>query len=99
MIGVVYNDIGSPATYEELVDEHDIYKQSARDINKRFLANLWNNSSPELQGKYPLSEILTARKPRSQRSRERHSLSMGGVSLRIKDQVENGVTDRDMISK
>ena len=63
---------------------------------------MWNNSSSELQGKYPLNDILTARKSRkpwSQESRERSSLSQGGASLKIKQQVESGITDINEISK
>lgn len=99
MIGVVYNDIGSTATLEELAVKYDIFKQHVSEINKIFLRNLYNNGSPELKDRYLLSEILTARKPRSQRSRERESLNRGGTSLRIKAQVESGARDIDTINK
>lgn len=99
MIGVVYNDIGSSATYEELADKYGTFRQSIADSNKSFLRNLWNNGSPELKEQYPLNEILGARKPLSQASRERRSASLGGVSLRIKEQVKSGVTDINSISE
>ena len=99
MIGVVYNDIGSSATVEELANRHGAFKQSISDSNKFFLRNLWKNSSPKVQDRYPLNEILTARKPLSQRSKERTSLRKGGSSLKIRRQFENGVRDIDTISK
>lgn len=99
MIGVVYNDIGSTATIEEVAGEHGAFRQSIADSNKRFLRNLWNNGSPELKDRYPLEEILTAGKPLSQRSRERRSEVGGGRSVKIKAQVESGVTDVGKISK
>lgn len=99
MIGVVYNDNGSTATLGELADKYSTFRQCIGESNKSFLRNLWNNSSPELQDRYPLSEILSARKPLSQRSRERRSLNLGGTSLRIKAQVEGGVTDIQKISE
>lgn len=99
MIGVVYNDVGSTATLEELADKYGAFKQSIADSNKRFLSNLWNNSSPTLQDRYSLNEILTARKPLSQRSREKLSLVGGGRSLKIREQVARGVTDIDQIGE
>ena len=99
MIGVVYNDIGSTATEEELADKYGTFRQSISDSNKFFLGNLWNNSSPTLQDRYPLNEVLTARKPWGQPSRERFSAVRGGASLRIKEQVESEVTDPDKISE
>lgn len=98
MIGVVYNDIGSTATLEELADKHRTFRQSIALSNKIFLRNLWNNSSSQIQERYPLNEVLSARKPLSQRSRERFSEVQGGTSLRIREQVESGVADPDKIS-
>jgi len=97
MIGVVYNDRGSLATLQELADRYGIWKQSAAESNKAFLRNLWNNSSPELQNRYPLNEVLSARKPIGQKSRDRLSAAMGGASLRIRAQIKNGVTSIDEI--
>lgn len=99
MIGVVYNDTGSSATAEELADKYGAFKQSIACSNKSFLENLWNNSSPELQDRYHLNEILTVRKPRSQRSRERQSESLGGAGLRIKKELGESITDIDTISR
>ena len=99
MIGVVYNDIGSTATVEELGEKHGYSKQWIAASNKSFLRNLWNNSFLELQNRYPLNEVLSARKPLSQRSREKQSASKGGVSLAVKTQVEAGVTDMYEISE
>lgn len=99
MIGVVYNDKGSSATVEELADKYRVTRQDISVLNKSFLRNVWNNSSPELKERYPLEEILTVRKPLSQRSREKISARQGGVSLRIKEQVEKGVIDIDKISE
>lgn len=98
MIGVVYNDIGSTATIEELGDKYGKTHQNISLLNKSFLRNLWNNCKPELQERYPLDEILTVRKPLSQRSKERLSALRGGKSLEIKKQVESGATNVDEIS-
>jgi hypothetical protein len=70
-----------------------------RQLNVACLSNLWNNSSPELQERYAFNEILTARKPLSQRSKEKHSKNQGGKSLKVKEQVESGVRDVGEISK
>ena len=99
MIGVVYNDIGSTATYEELGDKYGVTLQRILRINKRFLRNLWHNCPPKIQEQYSLEELLSVRKPRSQRSREKRSASGGGRSLAIKAQAEAGVTDINKISK
>lgn len=76
----------------------EVTTEQIRQIFKSFLINLWNNCSPELQEQYTLNDILTARKPWSQKSRERSSASQGGASLKIKAQVESGITDIDNIS-
>lgn len=99
MIGVIYNDIGSRATYEELAGERGTFRQSIATSNKILLRNLWNNCPPEIQEKYPLVEVLAARKPWSQRSREESSRKHGGTSLKIKVQVGIGITDIGKISK
>jgi len=99
MIGVVYNDIGSTATLEELAHEYGTFKQSIAATNKSFLTNLWNNSSSEIREEYPLIKILRARKPWSQESRERKSLGQGGLSVEIAKEVEKGVTDPGEISE
>jgi len=96
MIGVVYN--GSFPTLQDLADMCTLNKGYISSINKKFLIRLYNNLSPELQARYDLDEILVARKPWSQRSREKMSASMGGTSLKIKAQIEAGVTDREKIS-
>ena len=98
MIGVVYNDIGSSATLQELADENGVSRQRIGQINDDFLKNLHNSCSPELQGRYFLDELLTARKPWSQKSKDKASESQKIVSLKIKAQIEAGVTDREKIS-
>lgn len=96
MVGVVYN--GSFLTLQDLADMFGFNRGYMSSINKKFLIRLYNDSSPELQVRYDLDEILSARKPWSQRSREKMSASMGGTSLKIKAQIEAGVTDREKIS-
>lgn len=96
-IGGVYN--GSPAVFEDLAHMYGLSHERIRQLNITFLANLWSNSSDELKDRYPLNEVLTARKLLSQTSKERLSLNRGGTSLRIKAQVDSGVTDREKISE
>lgn len=99
MTGVVYNDKGSSATLEELAEKDGVPYQTISLRNKSFLRNLWNNCSRDIQEQYRLNELLSALKPWSQKSKERASVSKGGASLIIREQVRNGVTDVKKISE
>lgn len=60
-------------------------------LNEQFITHLWNNCSPELQEKYPLSDIPFDKlnkhnKPWTQTSR-------------VRDQIKKGITDPQVISK
>jgi len=72
-------------------------RENMRQLNKKFVINLWKNSSPALQAEYPLGEIPFA-KPLTQKSRERISEAQGGLSIRIKEvtlgtEEKKGTTD------
>lgn len=90
LIGVVYNDIGSSATMDELAQKHGNSKQSISKSNKNFLTNLWENSSPELKDKYSLHEILGAVKQESRISGVRRSLARGGITIGIRNRLASG---------
>ena len=96
MIGVIYN--GSFPTLQDLADMYGFNRGHISFINKKFLERLYNNSSPEVQARYDLGQILAVRRPCSQKSKEKMSASNGGTSLRIRAQIEAGVRDRAEIS-
>ena len=97
-IGLAYN-LNEAKTLEEVGQKFGgITRERVRQIEKKFIYNLWGNSSPEVRAKFPLEKILL-NKPVSQTFREKISASMGGASLRIKEQVQNGVTRVSEIEK
>lgn len=96
-IGGAYH--GSPsATLKDVGERYGITEERVRQISYAFLTNLWNNVSKEKKDRHPLNELRTARKTRSQRSREIYSARHGGISLRIKEELEKGITDINTIN-
>lgn len=93
-------DIGKAYSYLTLRDkdlgkiygsspEESLTGERIRQIRNNFKKNLHNNASPELQERFPLSD-LSARKPSPLRSE---------VILQVTKQVEEGVEDRRKIAK
>lgn len=74
-------------TLEELGREYGGTRQGIQGLNRHFLDNMHENSPPQLQAQYP-REAIPDRKPPSQRLRERTSDAHGGISLRIKQTIE-----------
>lgn len=72
-------------------EQKEVTTEWVRQIVKNFLMNLRNNCSPEVQDRYSLNELLAARKPLSQKSREKHSRVWRRISLRVEEQVERSV--------
>lgn len=69
-----------------------VHREQIRKENKRFIINLWNNCSPELQRKYPL-DTIPFDKPLSQVSRQRRSASKNGPSSKVLKELHNANTD------
>lgn len=80
-------------TLEEVGESYGITRERARQLNEKFLPNIWHTASQRLKGEYPL-ETLPLAKPLTQRSREKLSESLGGSSFKVKKLlVERGMTD------
>ena len=100
-IGITYTF--GDVTLDDLGQIHGCTKENIRQLKENFVINLWGNSSPPLQAKYPLREISLT-KPRGQKSREKSSELHGGISLRIKKAMKEqgiavvGVNDIDNIT-
>lgn len=93
-IGITYTF--GDVTYEDLGRIHGCTGKNIRQLNKKFVINLWENSSPPLQAQHPLAEIPFA-KPLGQIFRERRSEVQGGFSLKVRDLVRKGITDPKQI--
>lgn len=96
-IGAIYNG-SSSATYDSLGKQYGLTRERIRQINKKFIEYLWENCSQETKNEFPLNTIPLD-KPTSQVSREKRSQEHGGRTLRVRKEVESGVTDRDQIAK
>ena len=95
-IGKAYSYLVS-MTEEELgriygrSEEEPLTRERIRQIHNAFIVNLHNNSSPNLQSKFPLEEIFV-KKPLS-------LLRGGTIALEVKRQIEQGVNSRAQIVK
>lgn len=95
-IGKAYSYLAS-MTREELrriygrSKEEPLTRERIRQIHDAFIVNLHNNSSPNLQSKFPLEEIFV-KKPLS-------LLRGGTIALEVKRQIEQGVNSRAQILK
>lgn len=67
-------------------------REGIRQLSDKFIKNLWNNSSDSLKASVSM-DVIKARKPTTQKSRENISAAHGGLSLRIKKLLEKGITD------
>ena len=84
-----------------LRDEGKIFNKSKERVRQtvgKTIRGLWQNVTPNVKTKFPIESFVFA-KPQTQETRERISSSRGGESLRIKEQVEAGVTDIKKISE
>ncbi len=96
-IGILYGL--TPADLEDLKSAYGLNsRERVRQIYRDCLTDFWNNGSKEVQERHSLEDVLAARKPWSQKSRDKKSLSQGGVSFKIKEQVENGATSIKQIN-
>ena len=77
---------------------HPLIRENVRQISNRFMINLRDNSSVQLQASVP-REVLLARKPPTQKSREKNSEKHGGLSLRVKELAEKGIKDPKEIKR
>ena len=59
-------------TYEKLGEQYGVTKENIRQLNHRFLDNIWKVSPPELQTQYP-RETIPDKKPFTQKMRENRS--------------------------
>ena len=90
----------TPATYREIADIYPRLnnRKVLRQSIGRALSSLWSNASDETRSTFPLSEIKIA-KPRSLKSRERTSKSLGGESFRVSPLLSEGVTYEEIQEK
>lgn len=90
-IGAVYNG-SSEASLESLGQQYSLTRERVRQINRQFIRCLWNNCSEETRKKFPL-ESISQDKPRPIDFGIRMSQVHGGISLKIKEEIDKGVTD------
>lgn len=90
----------TPATYREIADIYPRLnnRKVLRQSINRALSSLWSNASDETRSTFPLSEIKIA-KPRSLKSRERTSKSLGGESFHVSQLLSEGVTYEEIQEK
>ncbi|MCH7730485.1 hypothetical protein IID21_03025 [Patescibacteria group bacterium] len=90
----------TPATYREIADIYPRLnnKKVLRQSIDRALSSLWSNASDETRSTFPLSEIKIA-KPRSLKSRERTSKSLGGESFRVSQLLSERLTYEEIKKK
>lgn len=79
-------------TFDELGQQYGVSGEDVRQLNHGFLDNIHQISPPKLQAQYPRGTIPD-RKPWTQKSRERNSAARGGLSLKVKWLIEQGITD------
>lgn len=96
-IGILYN-MGPDTTLESMGNLYGVKRERIRQQNKAFLKSLHANCSPETKGKYPLLSIPFD-KPIQQTSREKHSQARGGIALKVKEEIEKGVTASEKIAE
>ena len=90
----------TPATYREIADIYPRLnnRKVLRQSIDRALGSLWSNASYETRSTFPLSEIKIA-KPRSLKSLERTSKSLGGKSFRVSQLLSEGATYKEIREK
>jgi len=76
-------------TQEEIKEMFTLSRERVRQIIDITTQRLWNNSSLQTQALFPL-EQLVLRKPLSVKSKERHSLVRGGLSVFIRNELDAG---------
>lgn len=98
-INLLYN-VGSETTEESIgnLSFHKLTKERIRKIVESSTIYLHGNCSDETRAEFPL-ETIPFRKPWPQVSRERTSLAKGGISLKIKEEMDRGVSDPDKIAQ
>lgn len=87
-----------PSPLAEIGRSYDETRANASLLYRGFIPELWNNSSEQTRSSHTLKD-LQARKPISQRSRERLSESRGGKALRIRDMILSGARSVDELKK
>ena len=88
-IGLVYN-LNETITAEEIGKKLGVSRERVRQLNVEFIQYLWGNCSVELQTRFPLEKIPFD-KPPSQVYKEEKSRLMGGISLKVKDQIASNI--------
>lgn len=84
-------------TFDELGRQYGgLTREDIRQLNHKFLNNIHKNSPPELQAQYS-RETIPDRKPLTQKSRERSSKARGGLTLRVKELIAQGIVDPEQI--
>ncbi|MDO8621365.1 MAG: hypothetical protein Q7R31_03775 [Candidatus Levybacteria bacterium] len=96
-IGLLYN-VGPETTAGSIGFLYGLTRERIGKISRQFIIDLHSNCSLETQDKFPLRRI-SFDKPLLQVSREKRSLSRGGISLRIKQEIESGVNDLATIAQ
>lgn len=86
-------------TLEDLGRQYGgLTREDIRHLNHEFLDNIAKISPPELQVQYP-RVVIPDKKPLTQKSREKTSKSKGGISLTVRQQLEQGVRRVGQIAK
>ena len=80
---------GSPAVLEDIGRMYGVTRERTRQLRDKWMQNLWKNCSSETQALFPFEE-LALDKPKNQKSRERVSETLGGISIFIRNQMALG---------
>ncbi len=75
-----------------------VTRQAIQQVLGRGMRRVWDSCSPQIQEAFPF-EDLPLSKPKSLRAREQASRSKGGIIIQIRDQIKQGITDIDEISR
>ncbi|OGH21271.1 MAG: hypothetical protein A2958_02115 [Candidatus Levybacteria bacterium RIFCSPLOWO2_01_FULL_38_13] len=95
-IGVAYNF--GDEYLEVLGLQYERTKEIASKAVRKFIEGLLGNSSEGLRFSHPLEDLLSKR-PESEIIGERRSQAMGGISLRVREQVRKGAKDVEEIQR
>jgi len=94
-IGLLYH-AGPETTGPSIAAMYNVTGEAIRQTRNRFIVDLYKNSSKETRQKFPLDSIALS-KPVTLPQREKMAKIMGGLSLKVRSLIGEGVTDSEVI--